>query len=73
MATLTAVGPVVVENMNLAKNIEAPLVSFEKNVTMVVEIDGTELSLAFNEDRFYKATHNGIKYRAIGPRWVATA
>jgi hypothetical protein len=72
MPTLTATGPVVVENMNVAKNLELPLVSFERNVAMVVEIDGTEVSLDFNADRFYKATHNGIKYRAVGPRWIAT-
>jgi hypothetical protein len=72
MPTLTATGPVVIENMNVAKNIEVPLVSFEKNVAMVVEIDGTAVSLDFNQDRFYKATHNDIRYRAVGPRWVAT-
>jgi|SaaInl5LU_22_DNA_1037371.scaffolds.fasta_scaffold00467_10 hypothetical protein len=73
MATLTAVGPVVVENANIAKNLELPLVSFEKYVAMVVEIDGEAVSLDFNEDRMYKATHKGIKYRAVGPRWIATA
>ena len=73
MATLTAVGPVVIENMNVAKNIEVPLVSFEKYVAMVVEFDGAEVSLDFNEDRLYKATYNKIKYRSVGPRWVATA
>tara|TARA_B110000977_G_scaffold199118_1_gene285570 strand:+ start:1682 stop:1903 length:222 start_codon:yes stop_codon:yes gene_type:complete len=72
MATLTATGPVVIENMNVAKNIEVPLVSFEKGVAMVVELDGAQVSLDFNQDSFYKATHNGIRYRAIGPRWVAT-
>ena len=36
MATLTAVGPVVIENMNVAKNIEVPLVSFEKYVASIL-------------------------------------
>jgi len=72
MATLRAIGPVTVENVSLGKLFEASLVSFEKKVSLVVEINGHNVSLAYDTDgNDYEADHNGHRYRAMNPKFVA--
>ena len=70
MVTLVATGPVIVENVNVAKLIEVPLVGFEKKKFMDVTINEKTVRLEYFSDEFYyKATVDSIKYRAEGPRW----
>ena len=74
MATLIAVGPVALENVGLAKITSVPLVSFDKKVNMVVDVDGTDLELVYDSaDLMYKGTLGIYRYRATGPSWKAEA
>ena len=55
MATLVAVGPVALENVDLAKIISVPLVSFVKKESMVVTLNEEDVTLTYNtSDLTYK-------------------
>lgn len=69
MPTLVAIGPVVVENVNVAKLIEVPLVDFEKKKFMDITLNDAVVRMEYNSDCYYKATVDGIRYQSEGPRW----
>lgn len=67
MPTLVAVGPVTIHNVNKGGSKEVPLISFDKKSTLVVDMDGTAVTMT------YSVTEN--LYRATGPQnnlWEAT-
>tara|TARA_Y100000389_G_C17471282_1_gene531358 strand:+ start:1608 stop:1838 length:231 start_codon:yes stop_codon:yes gene_type:complete len=71
--TLTAVSPVIIENIGLARTSSVDLVSFEKEDNMVVTLDETDLTLTYDTlDRNYKGTRGIYKYRTSGPSFTAT-
>lgn len=74
MPTLTAVSPVLVENIGLAKLTSCDLVSFVKKDNIVVTLDASNLTLTYDAtDMLYKGTRGVYKYRTTGPAYTATA
>jgi len=70
--TLQATGPVVIENISLAKIQSVPFVSFDKEVELVVEINEENVTMTYDtKDELYKATVGPYRYRCEGPRWIA--
>jgi len=73
MPTLTAIGPVEVENYDLAKQLELPLVTFEKKSKIIVEKDGSYLTLNYDvQQNCYIGTDGTYRFHCMGPRFVAT-
>jgi hypothetical protein len=76
---LEAVSPVLLDIVETGKTVSVPLVSFEKKDNMVVNYDGSDLTLVYNNDRkLYIGTiprgdSRVTEVASINPSWrVAT-
>lgn len=73
MPTLTAIGPVEVENYDLGKTLSLPLVSFDKKVQIIVDHGGSYLTLSYDElQNRYIGTNGTYRFHCMGPQFVAT-
>lgn len=74
MPTLTAVSPVLVDNIGLGNSTSCPLVSFVKKDNIVVTLDASNLTLTYDAaEMLYKGTRGAYRYRTTGPAYTATA
>lgn len=69
MPTLIATSPVNIHNVSKGKDASVPLVSFEKNSNMVVELYDSQVTMKFDvADNLYKATGpQNDSWTATGP------
>lgn len=68
--TLRAVGPVDLYNISTGKDKSVPLISFNKQKDMTVDIDGAYVTLHFKNNE-YQGVHNGHSYRCANPKFQA--
>jgi len=74
MPTLTATGPVEVENYDLGKRLELPLVEFTKHNQIIVELNDSYLTMTYDsQQNRYQGTNGTYRFHCMGPRFTATS